>query len=1546
MRNATVLVLLACILPLASHVFAGSVVSWGTVVFDSAELGGNEFVDVAAGGYHSLALRSDGSIVGWGYNSSGQASPPDGNDFIAVVAGIYHSLALKSNGSIVGWGSERSVPAGKDFVAIATCKWHSLALRSDGSIVGWGRNTSGQATPPDGNDFVAIAVGENYSLALQSNGSIVGWGDNYADQATPPDGNDFVAIAAGYNHSLALKSDGSIVGWGRDDFGQATPPDGNDFVAVAAQYFHSVALKSDGSIVRWGANYYGQAIPPAGNDFIAIAAGAEHGLALKSDGSIVGWGMDHLAQARPPKGTDFVTVVTGGYTVCSSMMGCEHLEYSLALKSDGSIVGWGRNDHGQATPPDGNDFIAIAAGTEHGLALKSDGSIVGWGNNGNYTGDWLGQATPPEGNDFVAIAAGDAHSLALKSDGSIVGWGLNDDGQATPPDGNAFVAIVAGGNHSLALKSDGSLLGWGSNDVWVLGWSDKLEKYYCGQATPPGGDDYLAIASAGGQPIPGRQQGGGHSLALKSDGSIVGWGCGGLGHPPEGNDFVAIAAGPERGLALKSDGSIVAWGEEHTTVQATPPEGKDFVAIAVGGHFSLAIRNTSGKYGGGTGEPNDPYLIYTAEHLNALGAEPNDYDKHFKLMADIDLSGYVYDRAVIAPDTYDADLSFQGTPFTGAFDGNEHVISNLAVTGTTYLGLFGRLVDAEVKNLGVTDVDVVGSEQYAGGLAGEQKGGDITACFSRGSVTGGITVGGLVGSNEDGSVHMSYSACEVSGTVWFGAGGLVGSNDGSITSCYSTNLVRGIWDVGGLAGSNIGDIVASYSTATVTGEVNVGGFVGSGGFSVVFPGEPTGTWSDPPIWSRYGTTSASFWDVERSGQPTSAGGTGLTTAEMQTASTFLDAGWDFVGETENGPNDVWKIIEGRTYPLLSWQKYGGGTGEPNDPYLIYTAEHLNALGAEPNDYDKHFKLMADIDLSEYVYDRAVIAPDADPCDPSFIGSSFTGVFDGNSHEIRNLSITGEGYLGLFGRVSGAAIKNLSLVDVRIAGSGSSVGGLAGDVSPHGAVANCLSTGAVTGDQSVGGLAGSNCGSITSCCSTATVNGYEYVGGLVGYIYSEYTGWGNAGGSVCISYSTGTVTADSVVGGLVGCNLGIVTKSYSVAMVTGTNDVGGLIGRNDRDIRYYSTGMVTGSNVVGDLAVRNEMNAYDGTVNSSFWDVETSHQTTSAGGTGLTTYEMQNPETFMAAGWDFVDQPDGPRDIWVEPVGGGYPMLYWQVPPDFGLPAFAGGQGDPSGPYLVSTGEQLNAIGDNPRLMDCHFKLIDDLDLMGLRFYPIGSSDYNYRGLFDGNGHRISHVMVEGQGVFGVLGDGGKIANLGVVDVNVNGGGILGALVGSNRGSIVASYSTGTVKGYDQRIGGLVGWNRSSGRIATSYSTCAVSGGRFAGGLVGSNDGSIAQSYSAGLVNDGKASAEWLGIAGLVGENDGHVADCFWDTETSGQTLCGWWVVDCTGKTTAEMQTASTFLDADWDFVDETENGSDDIWWIDEGQDYPRLWWELPESAEN
>jgi hypothetical protein len=378
-----------------------------------------------------------GYVVGWGSNRDlsgsypGQATPPAGNDFVAIAAGGYHSLGLKADGSIVGWGDDgwdqATPPAGNDFVAIDAGRIHSLALKSDGSIVGWGHDLHGQATPPAGNDFVAIAAGYYHGLALKADGSIVGWGHDEYGQATPPAGNDFVAMAAGYYHSLALKADGSIVGWGAGGpgqsdwphYGQAIPPPGNDFVAISAGRQYSLALKSDGSLKVWG-YIHGQMLkPPTGNEFVGIDAGEYHALALKSDGSVVGWGDDQEGQATPPAGNDFVVIAAGD-------------RHSLALAVPvPKDVGWWKLDEMSGD-----------------VAFDSSG----YGNHGTVIGgpQWVdgikGGAIKLDGIDDY-INCGNDQSLDIAAQITIAAWVKTEDA------GNGkHVPFVTKGDHSYGLK--------------------------------------------------------------------------------------------------------------------------------------------------------------------------------------------------------------------------------------------------------------------------------------------------------------------------------------------------------------------------------------------------------------------------------------------------------------------------------------------------------------------------------------------------------------------------------------------------------------------------------------------------------------------------------------------------------------------------------------------------------------------------------------------------------------------------------------------------------------------------------------------------------------------------------------------------------------------------------------------------------------------------------------------------------------------------------------------------------------------------------------
>jgi alpha-tubulin suppressor-like RCC1 family protein len=520
---------------------------------------------VAAGAYHTVAFKNDGTVVAWGNNTYGQSTVPVGlSGVIAIAAGGSHTVALKNDGTVVAWGynsnGQTTVPAGLTGVtAIAAGSNHTVALKNDGTLVAWGRNIEGQTTVPAGlTGVTSIAAGGSHTVALKNDGTVVAWGDNYYGQSTVPAGlTGVTAIAAGNTHTVALKNDGTLVAWGNNGNGQTTVPAGlTGVTAIAAGGSHTVALKNDGTLVAWGDNYYGQTTVPAGHTGVtAIAAGYYHTVALKNDGTLVAWGYNGNGQTTLPAGLTGVTAIAaGGY-------------YTLALKNDGTVVAWGDNSYGQSTVPAGlTGVTAIAAGYSHTVALKNDGTVVAWGYNSN------GQSTVPAGlTGVTAIAAGGHRTLALKNDGTLVAWGDNSYGQSTVPAGlTGVTAIAAGNTHTVTLKNDGTLVAWGSNGN--------------GQTTVPAGLTGVTAIAAGGS----------HTVALKNDGTLVAWGDNGNGQStvPAGlSGVTAIAAGASHTVALKNDGTVVAWGWNYYG-QTTVPAGLSGVtAIAAGYSHTVALKN-------------------------------------------------------------------------------------------------------------------------------------------------------------------------------------------------------------------------------------------------------------------------------------------------------------------------------------------------------------------------------------------------------------------------------------------------------------------------------------------------------------------------------------------------------------------------------------------------------------------------------------------------------------------------------------------------------------------------------------------------------------------------------------------------------------------------------------------------------------------------------------------------------------------------------------------------------------------------------------------
>jgi hypothetical protein len=382
----------------------------------------------------------------------------------------------------------------------------------------------------------------------------------------------------------------------------------------------------------------------------------------------------------------------------------------------------------------------------------------------------------------------------------------------------------------------------------------------------------------------------------------------------------------------------------------------------------------------GYGTEDEPYLIQTAEQLNSVRYF---LDKYFKLISDIDLSKYSAEYGWIP-------IGTESNKFKGTFDGNGYKIENLSTSfpDSPCVGLFGYAGRGSViKNINLKSVNVLGNE-YVGGLAGYNEGNLFNNYIYNGEIKGNENVGGLVGYNA-GTIENSHVIINISGNE--NIGGLVGGNNskdiinssaagkvtgsglfntkigglvgqiigGNITKSYSTCKVEGSRDVGGLVGrsggfyaSGVGDILESYATGDVKGRSNIGGLVGckwggnilnayaignvSGRKKVggligscdfygsrivnsyskgeVKGGQPVGGL----IGSFDGSIENSFYDKITSKRVDIGKGVFLETSKMLKRETY-EPEWDF--------ENIWKIIEGESYPYFQWQ-------DNNIPYSL------------------------------------------------------------------------------------------------------------------------------------------------------------------------------------------------------------------------------------------------------------------------------------------------------------------------------------------------------------------------------------------------------------------------------------------------------------------------------------------------------------------------------------------------------------------------------------------------------------------------------------
>jgi filamentous hemagglutinin family protein len=895
-----------------------------------------------------------------------------------------------------------------------------------------------------------------------------------------------------------------------------------------------------------------------------------------------------------------------------------------------------------------------------------------------------------------------------------------------------------------------------------------------------------------------------------------------------------------------------AWSQVGANIPAFST--RDFRLVA--GSFLRAL--------GGDGTSGNPYQITDVYGLQGIGSSTTLLTKSYALANDIDASGTV---------GWNSGAGFKsiGTAggFSGAFDGQGHVIDGLTIYSTAnYTGLFAIIASAGVvQNVGVTNawVTATGSDGYgwAGVLAGENYG-IVRGSYATGTLTVGNSydVGGFVGRN-DGTITDSYVDVATSGGYNSAIGGMAGRNYGTIERAYALGSVTSMSGAaGGLVGwSVIGRISQAFATGGVQNQGDSGGLVGllSGG-----------------------TVVSSYWDKDTTGQQHSAGSAdsaGLSTAGSMQSSNF--GGWNFAA------NGGWFMIDGFTRPFLrsEWS-----TTIRNAHQLQLMAMNLGAS----------YTLMKDIDLGTALSRASEMWGGQGFASIGENGNEFGGSFDGGGHVIDGLWLAptwGLADVGLFGvigstgRVANVNLTNVSIVAEDWQNAGAIAGTNRGEIENvwasgtvgNGGLATLLSNGEGSSQGSYGGLVGRNEGTIAHSTADVAVSAYGPSGGFI-----DAGGLaGTNSGSISDSHATGNVFGSAwssmhiYVGGLVGLNDGgRIENSDATGAVTsdGYNGrAGGLVAVNAGGwiVDSHASGLVT---MAGDAAMAGGLvgeNKLGGSIAQSYanGDVNITGAGSIAG--GLVGYN----------GDATIDRSMATGDVAIGDGGVAGGLIGSNLGHASGVSASGSVTGGASS--LIGGLVGVNGRGSTLRNAWASGTVTggDFSSAGGLIGSAVGTVEHAWASGNVSGGY--------GSTVGGLIGFGGVALDNVYATGNVIGGdnARVGGLVGSSYTSITSSWASGTVQAAaDGVAGGLVGFN--NGAIATSYATGSVTAGTrgSAGGLVGENTGAISGDSSLPVAFDpdlnltcaagqtcasGTVTVGRDGFAGgLVGANVGTIAFAF------------------------------------------------------------------------
>lgn len=292
----------------------------------------------------------------WGVNSP------------TIIARYEHTVALKTDGTVVAVGDNEygqcDVSEWTDIVAISGTDTNTVGLKADGTVVVAGDNEEGQCNVSDWTDIMAICSGIP-TVGLKTDGTVITTRDR---EIKVSDWTNIAEICKENGRIVGLKTDGTVVATGFNRDGQCDVSGWTDIVAISAGLRHTAGLKADGTVVAVGDNYHGQCDVSNWTDIVAISAGGQHTVGLKADGTVVAVGENHEGQCNVSGWTDIVSIWASAWN-------------TVGLKADGTVVAVGDNDDGQCNVSYWRDIVAISTEIGHTVGLKANGTVVVAGDN-------------------------------------------------------------------------------------------------------------------------------------------------------------------------------------------------------------------------------------------------------------------------------------------------------------------------------------------------------------------------------------------------------------------------------------------------------------------------------------------------------------------------------------------------------------------------------------------------------------------------------------------------------------------------------------------------------------------------------------------------------------------------------------------------------------------------------------------------------------------------------------------------------------------------------------------------------------------------------------------------------------------------------------------------------------------------------------------------------------------------------------------------------------------------------------------------------------